>query len=122
MTIPEPYQPVSDDDARLHLAQIVGSDLGTSVWTGDWRQTLRDTAARLAAGPADQSAKPAAARARTAWSRTGAWLRRRILAPLIRWQHTAGQDPRTAALFLFGIALPATLLVLSLTGLVLTTI
>ncbi|MFH9813418.1 MULTISPECIES: hypothetical protein [unclassified Streptomyces] len=39
------YEPVSDDDARLHLAQIIGSDLDTTVWTGDWHQTLRDTAA-----------------------------------------------------------------------------
>nr|WP_015060985.1 hypothetical protein [Streptomyces sp. W75]AFH75171.1 hypothetical protein pCQ4.46 [Streptomyces sp. W75] len=45
-TQPTPaYEPVNDDDARLHLAQIIGSDLDTSVWTGDWHQTLRDTAA-----------------------------------------------------------------------------
>ncbi|MFF8458813.1 hypothetical protein ACF06T_30260 [Streptomyces albidoflavus] len=42
---PTPYQPANDDDARLHLAQIIGSDLNTTVWTGDWHQTLRDTAA-----------------------------------------------------------------------------
>lgn len=42
------YEPVSDDDARLHLAQIIGSDLDTTVWTGDWHQTLRDTATRYA--------------------------------------------------------------------------
>ncbi|MGA5009050.1 hypothetical protein ACPCDX_29180 [Streptomyces koyangensis] len=45
---PTPYEPVNDDDARLHLAQIIGSDLDTTVWTGDWHQTLRDTAARYA--------------------------------------------------------------------------
>lgn len=35
-----PYQPVSDDDARIHLAQIVGSDLDIDVWTGDWHEAL----------------------------------------------------------------------------------
>lgn len=61
-TLPAPYQPVSDDDARIHLAQIVGSDLDTPVWTGDWHQALRAAAARWTATPADeQPPAPAAA-------------------------------------------------------------
>lgn len=43
---PAPYQPANDDDARIHLAQIVGSDLNINVWTGDWHDTLRTIAVR----------------------------------------------------------------------------
>lgn len=37
---PAAYQPTSDDDARIHLSQIVGSDSDISVWTGDWHDAL----------------------------------------------------------------------------------
>ncbi|MEU1134132.1 hypothetical protein ABZ383_30465 [Streptomyces sp. NPDC005900] len=60
---PAPYQPTSDDDARLHLAQIIGSNLDTPVWTGDWHETLRDTAARYSSPPATEQQPPTAAAA-----------------------------------------------------------
>ncbi|MFI2620368.1 hypothetical protein [Streptomyces sp. NPDC018584] len=46
--LPAPYQPTSDDDARLRLAQIVGSDLDINIWTGDWHDAIRDIAAHYA--------------------------------------------------------------------------
>lgn len=61
---PAPYQPTSDDDARLHLAQIVGSDLNTSVWHGDWHQTVRAVSTRYSTPPApatSEQPQPAAA-------------------------------------------------------------
>jgi hypothetical protein len=44
-TTPAPYQPANDDDARLAVFQILGSDID-HTWTGDWHDTLRTTAAR----------------------------------------------------------------------------
>ncbi|MEW2393044.1 hypothetical protein AB0933_32255 [Streptomyces venezuelae] len=55
---PAPYQPTNNDDALNRLAQIVGSDLDTPVWTGDWHQALRDTATRYAT---TEQPQPAAA-------------------------------------------------------------
>ena len=40
-----PQQPITDDEARLAVFQIIGSDID-HAWTGDWHKTLRDTAAR----------------------------------------------------------------------------
>jgi hypothetical protein len=47
MTTPPPasYQPTDDNDARLAVFQILGSDID-HTWTGNWHQTLRTTAAR----------------------------------------------------------------------------
>lgn len=60
MTIqtPAPYQPASDDDARIHVAQIIGSDLDLNVWTGDWHDTLRTFSTR---NPLPSPSTPAAA-------------------------------------------------------------
>jgi hypothetical protein len=35
---------MTDDEARLAVFQILGSDID-HAWTGDWHQTLKDTAA-----------------------------------------------------------------------------
>lgn len=56
------YQPASDDDARLHLAQIVGSDLSIDgIWTGDWHTALHAVDVRYSTPPTDQQPQPAAA-------------------------------------------------------------
>lgn len=49
---PGPQTPVTDDQARLLAEQIIGSDID-HAWTGDWHQTLKDTAARWATTPAN---------------------------------------------------------------------
>lgn len=46
-TTPGPYQPADDADARLAVFQICGSDID-HAFTGDWHQTLQQTAARWA--------------------------------------------------------------------------
>lgn len=62
MTTPAPYQPTSDDDARLHLDQIIGSDLSIDgIWTGDWHTALHAVDAHYSIPPADQQPQPAAA-------------------------------------------------------------
>lgn len=42
---PGPQQPISDDEARLAAAQILGIDVD-HAWTGDWHQALKDASAR----------------------------------------------------------------------------
>ena len=44
---PGPQQPLTDDEARLAAFQILGSDI-EHTWTGNWHQTLQQTAARWA--------------------------------------------------------------------------
>lgn len=44
---PGPQQPIGDDQARLFVEQIIGSDID-HAWTGDWHHTLQETAARWA--------------------------------------------------------------------------
>ncbi|MGW0948534.1 hypothetical protein ACWD4O_39090 [Streptomyces sp. NPDC002623] len=45
-----PQQPITDAEARDRVFQIIGSDIppGTSAYTGDWHQALKDTARRWA--------------------------------------------------------------------------
>lgn len=42
---PGPQQPIDDDEARLAVFQIVGSDID-HAWTGDWHHTLQTAAKR----------------------------------------------------------------------------
>jgi hypothetical protein len=46
-TPPAPNPPTDDNDARLAVSQILGSDID-HTWTGNWHDTLRTTAARWA--------------------------------------------------------------------------
>lgn len=49
-TTPGPQTPVTDDEARMRVFQIIGSDitpdLEGQVWTGNWHKALQDTSAR----------------------------------------------------------------------------
>ncbi|MEV4975538.1 hypothetical protein [Streptomyces scopuliridis] len=47
---PAPYQPTDDNDARLRVFQIIGSDIDApAAFTGNWHDALKTTAARWAA-------------------------------------------------------------------------
>jgi hypothetical protein len=46
---PPPAPTVSDDEARMRVFQIIGSDIypeAPAAFTGDWHQALKTTAAR----------------------------------------------------------------------------
>lgn len=46
---PAPYEPADDNDARLAVFQIIGSDIydgAPAAFTGDWHNALKTTAAR----------------------------------------------------------------------------
>ncbi|MDJ0465033.1 hypothetical protein [Streptomyces sp. H27-C3] len=58
----------------------------------------------------------------SALQRYGRWLHTHTIGALIRWENAAAQDPATAGVFVLGVALPVALLVLTLSGLVLTVI
>lgn len=50
---------VTDDEARMRVFQIVGSDIGASaVFNGDWHQALKITAAHWSPAPAPEPATP----------------------------------------------------------------
>jgi hypothetical protein len=44
-TTPGPRQPLTDTEARLAAAQILGLDID-HAWTGDWHQALKEASAR----------------------------------------------------------------------------
>ncbi|MFJ2007944.1 hypothetical protein [Streptomyces chartreusis] len=49
-TNPAPHQPATEDEARMRVLQIIGTDLGApDAFNGDWRQALKDTSARWSA-------------------------------------------------------------------------
>lgn len=54
-TTPAPTQPTTDDEARLAAEQILGHGID-HAWTGDWHQTIKDTAARWATQPTTTAA------------------------------------------------------------------
>jgi hypothetical protein len=39
---------MTDDEARMRVFQIIGSDINATAWTGDWHHALKTTAARWA--------------------------------------------------------------------------
>lgn len=58
MTGPD-LTPVTDDEARMRVFQIVGSDIGASaVFNGDWHQALKATAAHWYPTPDLQPTTP----------------------------------------------------------------
>lgn len=53
-TTPGPQKPITDQEARMRVFQIIGSDIyydAPAAFTGDWHQALQKTADRWAATP-----------------------------------------------------------------------